>query len=354
MDGPNCHKSALESYWRELTHTSALRLYRLPRASQLLRRLGPHWHVPGQSDFPLVITRSSRTGAGRTTQRPTALEALAARIPSDGPRVDLKAIAPWEVPNWAAQLTYMGVVRPWVRTAWTRDFTWSAEGLSILACHCAAVLSNQGPEDDKVAGGLAVTFSAGGNPFTALTWSAGERLTQFDADALAIAKTAEALAIYYMEEVPPPDNTFIFSSNSSALMAVKNPRSQSSHASSLMFHQALTTITLRHRATRYYLIWTPVDMELEGQGLARHIALEACRTVPQTRQRDFTRSSRRRFRRHALENGHTTSGSKNGIGSVPKTHYKCGPLESRWTARPSPTLSPHPRLAITIHSGKRP
>jgi hypothetical protein len=40
----------------KLTYTSALRLYRLPRASQLLRRLGPDWHVPGHGDFPPVVT----------------------------------------------------------------------------------------------------------------------------------------------------------------------------------------------------------------------------------------------------------------------------------------------------------
>jgi hypothetical protein len=31
---------------------------------------------------------------------PTALEALALKVPSAGPKVDVVAIAPWEVPNW--------------------------------------------------------------------------------------------------------------------------------------------------------------------------------------------------------------------------------------------------------------
>ena len=37
---------------------------------------------------------------GRGTLRPTALEALAAWVPSDGPHVDVAVSAPWEVPNW--------------------------------------------------------------------------------------------------------------------------------------------------------------------------------------------------------------------------------------------------------------
>jgi hypothetical protein len=47
-----------------------------------------------------------------------------------------------------------------------------------------------------------------------------------------------------------------------------------------MFHQALTTLTLHHRATRFYLVWTPVDAELEGQRVARVIAAEACLQDP--------------------------------------------------------------------------
>ena len=49
----------MRHYIEKLTHTSALRLYRLPWASQLLRRLGPDWHVPGHGDFPPVVTRPS-------------------------------------------------------------------------------------------------------------------------------------------------------------------------------------------------------------------------------------------------------------------------------------------------------
>ena len=47
---PMCH------FIEKLTHTSALRLYRLPRDSQLLRHLGSDWFVPGHGDCPLVVT----------------------------------------------------------------------------------------------------------------------------------------------------------------------------------------------------------------------------------------------------------------------------------------------------------
>jgi hypothetical protein len=47
-----------------------------------------------------------------------------------------------------------------------------------------------------------------------------------------------------------------------------------------MFHQALTTLTLHHRATRFYLVWTLVDPDLEGQRVAQVIVAEACLQDP--------------------------------------------------------------------------
>ena len=89
---------AMRHYIEKLMHTLALWLYRLPQASQLLHHLGPDWHVLGHGDFHLVVTHPS-VEHGRQNQCPTVLEALAARVPSWGPHVDLKVIAPWEVPN---------------------------------------------------------------------------------------------------------------------------------------------------------------------------------------------------------------------------------------------------------------
>jgi hypothetical protein len=108
----------MRHFMEKLTYTSALRLYRLPRASQLLQRLGPDWYVPGHGDFPSVVTRSPSV-RGQRNQCPTALEALALKVPSDGPRVNHTAVSPWEVPNWVARTQYMGVVAPYVRKAWT-------------------------------------------------------------------------------------------------------------------------------------------------------------------------------------------------------------------------------------------
>ena len=186
----------MRHYIEKLMHTSALWLYRLPRASQLLRRLGPDWHILGHGDFPLVVTHPS-VEHGRRNQRPTVLEALAARVPSWGPRVDLKVIAPWEVPNWAVHVTYMGVVAPYIRKAWIRDLTVSYDRLSMMLIHTAAKLVTRTFEEPMVVGGAAATFSVGGSAWTNSAWTIGLELTQFDADAAAIAKAVEVMSVYY-------------------------------------------------------------------------------------------------------------------------------------------------------------
>ncbi|KAH8986279.1 hypothetical protein EDB92DRAFT_1262340 [Lactarius akahatsu] len=266
-------------FLEKVTQTSALRLYRLSRGSQLLRRLGPEWYVPGRGDFPLVVTGSAVV-PGRRTRRPTALEALAARVPSTGPRVDITAVAPWEVPNWAAQLRYMGTGSLHTRKDWTRDLIRHAQGLSIGISFVHGCISAAGREDGTLVGAAAATFSVAGQALTGLDWTLGSEVLPFDAEVFGIAKAVEALAMYYTEEVVPPDQFYIFSSSSPALQAARNPRNRTAQKHALMFHQSLTTLSLCHGNVRFYLVWTPVDEDLEGQQVARHRATEACKRDP--------------------------------------------------------------------------
>jgi hypothetical protein len=192
----------MRHYIEKLTYTSALRLYRLPRSSQLLSRLGQDWYVPGQGDLPMVVARS-RALPGKRNQRPTALEALALKVPSSGPKVDLAVLAPWEVPNWVDRVSYMGVETPFVRKDWIRGLTAAGADPSTMFIHVAAATCNREAEELGVVGGAAATYARGGNPITWHSWAAGSELTQFDADAFALARTAEVLASSYSDGVAP-------------------------------------------------------------------------------------------------------------------------------------------------------
>jgi hypothetical protein len=165
----------MRHYIEKLTYTSALRLYRLPRPSQLLSRLGPDWYVAGQGNLPMVVARSCAL-PGKRNQRPTALEALALKVPSSGPKVDLTV-----------------------------------------------------------------------------------------------------LASSYSDGVAPPLTIYLFNTSTSAIQAVKNPRSIKAHSFALRFHKALTTLFLSHRDVHIIMCWAPRDDELEGSRLASYLATRACR-----------------------------------------------------------------------------
>jgi hypothetical protein len=285
----------MKFFIEKLTYTSALCLYRLPRESQILRRLGKDWYSPGQGDLPLPVPRT-RVLPGKRNQRPTVLEALALRVPSEGPKVDVAAIAPWEVPNWVEHVSYMGVENPCIRKAWIRDLTEAVKGTNTMLIHLAAATRNRDAEGLGVVGGAATTYSRGGAEITSHDWVIGSDLTQFDADAYVLARAAEVMAQCYTAEVAPPDHTYFFCASSPALQAVLNPRSIKAHSFALRFHHALTTFFSLHNG-RITLCWAPKDDSLGGNWLARSLASQACgKDVADLPNRMFTGSYASRFR----------------------------------------------------------
>jgi hypothetical protein len=183
----------MHHFLEKLTYTSALRLYRLPHNSQLLRRLGPDWYITGYGNQPTLLPGGVDQPANSWTLCPTVLEALAQRVPSWGPRVDVVAISPWEAPNWAAKLNYMGVVCPYLQCAWIRDLVSSGEGWDAVICHTAACITKHVVVDLTEVGSAACSYSVRGGLLNTQAWTIGSELMQFDADAFAIVCSAETL-----------------------------------------------------------------------------------------------------------------------------------------------------------------
>jgi hypothetical protein len=70
--------------------------------------LGMDWYILSQGDLPLVVTRSCAL-PGKCNQRPTALEALALKVPSSGPKVNLTVVAPCVTCRWHVRLDVSGI-----------------------------------------------------------------------------------------------------------------------------------------------------------------------------------------------------------------------------------------------------
>ena len=212
----------MEQYVEKLTHTSALRLYRLPRVSQLLRRLGPDWYSPRPGDNALVVPENLPS-RGKSKQRPTVLEALARRVPSHGPKVDWTVIAPWEIPNWAAQTSHWGVTNPAARVEWVQSLVEIGLHPGVEVIFTAAKVTErdlEGTGELIPVGGASVVSQRGGEDPRTWKWTMGSEAMQFDVNAFALAKAAEVLASTYVEGVAPPQVIYIFSTDNSALQAI--------------------------------------------------------------------------------------------------------------------------------------
>ena len=132
-------------------------------------------------------------------------------------------------------------------------------------------------------GSAAAIFLIGGSPWTQSGWTIGSELTQFDADASAIAKAVEVKVDFYCSNgapPPPPSLIFLLTSLLSAMMAVKNLQSTKAHLFVLCFHTVLTKFFLLFSEVSVMVVWAPFDITLIGFRLVSFIAEEAAQGTP--------------------------------------------------------------------------
>jgi hypothetical protein len=273
-------------FLEKLIHTSALRLYRVPRGSQLLSHLGHEWDSSVQTGtdwvLPGPLASSSRNGSGRSKQRPTALEALGARVPAEAPRTDVVAVAPWEVPDWGDRCQLMGTTHPKQRKEWVDGLYSTTTPFTGAIIRVASTISNKGRPDNRVVGAAAAVLSQGGDRAELeRSWCMGVEVTQFDVDVFALAKTAEWLVSYYTIVVPPTD-IYLLSGNHSALQFITKADSLVNQRAALLFKDSLTTFFSKeaNRDTRFHLVWAPVSRQREQDNKARARVMEAIQVAP--------------------------------------------------------------------------
>jgi hypothetical protein len=271
----------------KLMHTSALRLYRVPRESQLLSRLGHEWDPSVQTGADWVLpgpsNATSWNGSGRSTQRPTALEALGARVPAEAPRTDVVTIAPWEVPNWGVRFQFLGRIHPVQRRKWVDSLYGAVTPISGAIIRVAGTISNKDCPDNRMVGACAAVLSQGGDREDQIrSWCVGTEMSQFDVDMMALARTAEWIVSYFTSRAAPPSNIYILSNSLASLQAITNTRHLESQQAVLLFHQSLTTLfsSQDFRDTTVHLVWAPVHRDRKQDTRARSRALEACSIAP--------------------------------------------------------------------------
>ena len=144
----------MDLHIQKIVDNSALCLYRLPRASQLLKRLGEPWSSPSLEDHPLPTLVQCKVK--------TPLRMLAEQVKASGPRINIYPATPQDAPTWGGR-----VACPLLPTMEDRKTHITAlielrqEG-NYPIIFFSSVLSNKGRHDNKMLStALAVLYFAG-------------------------------------------------------------------------------------------------------------------------------------------------------------------------------------------------
>ncbi|KAH9007822.1 hypothetical protein EDB85DRAFT_2175145 [Lactarius pseudohatsudake] len=279
-------------------------LFRVPRTSQLLSRLGEDWGAlvqsgPHSSNGGVVNNRTLLVRSEVSAQRPTALEALGARInPLLTERVDVVAIAPWEVPNWEAHVTYEGLADPNERKAYVNGLYALRHEQSTLIIRVAGTVSNRNRPDNLMVGGAAASLWQGEAEPRVRAWTLGTEVETTDVHLFGISKAAELISAEYSHA--PPSHIYILSSDNGALSSIRNSWSLTHQLEVLRFHAALSSFYSVHRDTSIHLVWSKEHRKRASDTQARLAALAACTytpsaTIKRMRSPAFVKRAQRAF-----------------------------------------------------------
>jgi hypothetical protein len=258
-----------------LIQNTALRLYRAPRGSQLLLRLGGLWHTPGPNDFSLPAPNR-----GRAT---TTLHALAARVPVNGPRVDPFPEIPQGGPSWNGTVKIKPKDRNLDYEQVTNDLAGACLEGAIVKIYCNAIYSNKNREDGKQLGAAAATLYHEGREFGHCEEVFGETITEADAYIRALAPGLDTLTLFLNTRSTLTEATIFFLFRSDPVL--KKSLDTSSHEeqeASVDHIRRLGEILTSYPHIKLRLQWLPKTTPFIGFRRSRQLALEAIHTTDLT------------------------------------------------------------------------
>jgi hypothetical protein len=128
---------------RMLVQNTALRLYKIPKDSQVLKKPGGAWHTPLPDDLPLPVATRRKTK--------TTLRSLAARVSDKGPRVDPFHDIPADAPHWNGRVHIVSKQKDWNYDQINSDITTACQqGRAINVSTSTSTASSQ-TEDEQMA-----------------------------------------------------------------------------------------------------------------------------------------------------------------------------------------------------------
>ena len=255
-----------------IVQNSALRLYRVPKESQLLKRLGDAWHTPTPDDLPLPapIRNSVKT----------TLRYLADRVPANGPRIEAFPELPPGAPTWNGRVQVIHKQPDWDYDTITNALTAACQKDSLINIYCDGVRSNKGREDGKQLGAASAVLYQEGREHRHAERVLGETVTDSDTSLRALHTGLDALT-YFLDNTATRQTNLatIALPSGSALKKALDASPHDDQEESILLLRKLSAIFETHPDTNIVLLWLPRRIPFIGFKRAKQLALEAIRTA---------------------------------------------------------------------------
>jgi hypothetical protein len=262
-----------------LLKKTALRLYKVPRESQLLARLGDAWHTQDPNDLPLPTP--NRTGAT------TTLRALAARVPPNGPRIDPFPDTPHGAPTWNGRAEVISKHPTWDYELVTNALTEACRAGHATNVYCNALVSNKDREDGKQLGAASAVLYHQGREAAHTEEVFGEAVTESDAMTRALTPGLDALALFLATKPASFQTQVNFLIPSvPALNRALDASAHEEQAAAINHLERLGEFFNSHPSIKVKLQWLPRKSPFVGFRRARQLAFEAIRTADPTELRE--------------------------------------------------------------------
>jgi hypothetical protein len=124
-----------------ITQDIALRLYKVPKRSQLLKRIGSKWYSLSLNTSPLPTPnrKSSKT----------TLHMLMAKVSATGPHIEPFPRLPKDAPSWNGRVQVIPKQKDWDYQQVTTMLTNTCHAGNLTNIYCNGVISNRNHTNNK-------------------------------------------------------------------------------------------------------------------------------------------------------------------------------------------------------------
>ena len=251
-----------------LVQNAALHLYKAPRGSQLLKRLGGAWYIPTPGDLPLPTP--NRSGSK------TTLRSLAARVPVSGPRIDPFPDIPVDAPRWNDRVQTVSKRSDWDYAQIITALTELCRERATTNIFCEGLVSNRNRVDGKQVGAASAVLYHRGREYKHLETVFGESVTEADTLIRSLTpalRTLTTLLVIKPEQAHIPINILIPSEYALNRMLDTTPHEEQETA--LQHLKNLGELITTHPNLRIRLQWLPRKIPFVGFKRAKQLAFEA-------------------------------------------------------------------------------